>query len=83
MGAHQSEGLKKATVRIRDARDFREAVGSEKVLRLLIVIGEVYESKLRAQSFDLRPQFADVVDGFAAEGAAKVAQENEEHRLGS
>jgi hypothetical protein len=36
------------------------------------------EGELRAEGFNLRAQLGDVVDGFAAESAAEVAEKNEE-----
>lgn len=38
------------------------------------------EGELCAEGFNLGAQFGDVVDGFAAEGTAEVAEKNEEDR---
>jgi hypothetical protein len=78
VGTQQAEGFVELATGIGNARDGGQAVGSEKLLRLLIVIGKMNENELCAEGFDLGTQFGDVVNGFAAEGTAEVAENNEE-----
>jgi hypothetical protein len=78
VNVEQAESLVELADGIGNARDGGQAMGSEKLLRLLIVVGKMNESEFCAECFDLRARLGDVVDGFAAEGAAEVAEKNEE-----
>jgi hypothetical protein len=79
-GVSQAEGIIKFAVRIGNAREIVEMIGSEK-LGGAFFGAKMHEGQPSAMGFELSAKFRELGDRLAAEGSAKVAQEDEQERM--
>jgi len=80
LGADEAEGFVEAAIWIGKARNVFEMMRSEEFLGSVFA-GEMDKGEVRAERLYIGADFFDFADGFPAEGATEMAEENEKDWL--